>query len=61
MIDDLIKDCKERRFQRVFSRTVKSNLSSIEFHKAVGFEKHEEDEESIFWVFNSLGQLPLKQ
>lgn len=49
LLKDLIEECKEKGFEKILSRTFKTNEGSIRFHKSAGFTIHMETDDSVVW------------
>ena len=49
LMNDLIWDCCEKKIEKLFSRTFKTNRRSIALHRFFGFTEHLTTDDSIVW------------
>lgn len=51
MLKDFVEECRNRDFNEVLSRSMKSNQGSIRFHESFGFTQLFETDDSIVWQY----------
>lgn len=49
LMRDMIEECRLKGFEKMLSRTFKSNKGSIHLHKSIGFNLHLETDDSYVW------------
>ena len=49
LMKDLIRDCDAKGFERISSRSFKSNQPSIRLHRSLSFKKCRITDDSIVW------------
>jgi len=52
LMTDLIKDCREKDFNQLLSRSMRNNPGSIRLHQSLDFTVYLETEDSIVWEIN---------
>lgn len=52
LMRDMIEECKNKGYEKILSRTFKTNSGSIQLHKSMDFHLHLETDDSYVWEFN---------
>ena len=52
LMEDLIKDCTERGYEKIMSRTIEGNIQSYKLHEKIGFKISFRKGIDIVWEIN---------